>query len=95
MDSDKDAIRELLHLYCFHMDEGRFAELAALFDADAPARHASALAAPHKGATDATTARSATESARTLGPASLTMTAAPCFENVTVPSSNFALKVSS
>ncbi|MGA3004508.1 MAG: nuclear transport factor 2 family protein [Acetobacteraceae bacterium] len=34
MDSDKDAIRELLHLYCFHMDEGRFAELAALFAAD-------------------------------------------------------------
>ena len=31
---DKDAIRELLHLYCFHMDEGRFAELAALFSAD-------------------------------------------------------------
>jgi hypothetical protein len=31
MDSDKDAIRELLHLYCFHMDEGRFAELATLF----------------------------------------------------------------
>jgi SnoaL-like domain len=34
MDSDKDAIRELLHLYCFHMDEGRFAELGALFVAD-------------------------------------------------------------
>jgi SnoaL-like domain len=34
MDSDKDAIRELLHLYCFHMDEGRFAELGALFAAD-------------------------------------------------------------
>jgi hypothetical protein len=31
MQSDKDAIRELLHLYCFHMDEGRFEELAALF----------------------------------------------------------------
>jgi len=31
---DKDAIRELLHQYCFHMDEGRFAELAALFAAD-------------------------------------------------------------
>ena len=31
MDSDKDAIRELLYLYCFHMDEGRFTELAALF----------------------------------------------------------------
>jgi hypothetical protein len=34
MDSDKDAIRELLHLYCFHMDEGRFVELGALFAAD-------------------------------------------------------------
>jgi hypothetical protein len=34
MDSDKDAIRELLHLYCFHMDEGRFSDLAALFAAD-------------------------------------------------------------
>lgn len=34
MDTDKDAIRELLHLYCFCMDEGRFAELAALFAAD-------------------------------------------------------------
>jgi hypothetical protein len=31
---DKDAIRELLHRYCFHMDEGRFAELAALFAPD-------------------------------------------------------------
>ncbi len=28
---DKDAIRELLHRYCFYMDEGRFTELAALF----------------------------------------------------------------
>jgi hypothetical protein len=34
MDSDKDAIRELLHQYCFCMDEGRFTELAALFVAD-------------------------------------------------------------
>lgn len=34
MDSDKDAIRELLHQYCFCMDEGRFAELAALFTSD-------------------------------------------------------------
>ena len=31
---DKDAIREVLHRYCFCMDEGRFAELAALFTAD-------------------------------------------------------------
>jgi hypothetical protein len=31
---DKDAIRELLHHYCFCMDEGRFAELAALFATD-------------------------------------------------------------
>jgi SnoaL-like domain len=31
---DKDAIRELLHCYCFCMDEGRFTELAALFAAD-------------------------------------------------------------
>jgi 3-phenylpropionate/cinnamic acid dioxygenase small subunit len=30
----KDAIRELLHRYCFCMDEGRFAELAALFAED-------------------------------------------------------------
>ena len=34
MDSDKDAIRELLHQYCFFMDEGRFAELAELFTPD-------------------------------------------------------------
>ena len=27
MSEDKDAIRELLHLYCFCMDEGRFVEL--------------------------------------------------------------------
>jgi len=31
---DKDAIRELLHRYCFCMDEGRFDELAALFADD-------------------------------------------------------------
>jgi 3-phenylpropionate/cinnamic acid dioxygenase small subunit len=31
---DKEAIRELLHRYCFCMDEGRFAELAALFTED-------------------------------------------------------------
>ena len=31
---DKDAIRELLHRYCFYMDEGRFDELAALFSDD-------------------------------------------------------------
>ena len=31
---DKDAIRELLHRYCFCMDEGRFSELAALFSED-------------------------------------------------------------
>ena len=31
---DKDAIRELLHQYCFCMDQGRFAELAALFCTD-------------------------------------------------------------
>src|SRR6185312_10015336 len=34
MDNDKDAIRELLHSYCFCMDEGKFAELGALFAAD-------------------------------------------------------------
>ena len=34
MPEDKDAIRELLHRYCFCMDEGRFAELAALFAPD-------------------------------------------------------------
>jgi hypothetical protein len=34
MSDDKDAIRELLHQYCFHMDEGRFAELGALFAPD-------------------------------------------------------------
>jgi 3-phenylpropionate/cinnamic acid dioxygenase small subunit len=31
---DKDAIRELLHRYCFCMDDGRFTELAALFAED-------------------------------------------------------------
>jgi hypothetical protein len=34
MDSDRAAIQDLLHLYCFHMDEGRFTELSALFAAD-------------------------------------------------------------
>src|SRR5215471_14187186 len=34
MHEDKEAIRELLHRYCFYMDEGRFAELAALFAPD-------------------------------------------------------------
>jgi hypothetical protein len=34
MDDDKDAIRELLHRYCFCMDEGRFADLGELFAAD-------------------------------------------------------------
>jgi hypothetical protein len=31
---DKDAIRELLHRYCFCMDEGRFAELSEMFAED-------------------------------------------------------------
>jgi hypothetical protein len=31
---DKDAIGELLHRYCFCMDDGRFTELAALFAVD-------------------------------------------------------------
>jgi hypothetical protein len=34
MDNDKDAIRELLHLYCFHMDESRFGRLGVLFTQD-------------------------------------------------------------
>ena len=34
MDSDKNSIKDLLHLYCFHMDEGRFTELGVLFAAD-------------------------------------------------------------
>jgi 3-phenylpropionate/cinnamic acid dioxygenase small subunit len=34
MPEDREAIRELLHRYCFYMDEGRFTELAALFAAD-------------------------------------------------------------
>ena len=34
MSSDKDDIRELLHLYCFCMDEGRFGELSRLFATD-------------------------------------------------------------
>ncbi len=34
MPEDKEAIRELLHRYCFCMDEGRFVELAALFTED-------------------------------------------------------------
>jgi len=34
MSDDKDAIRELLHLYCFCMDEGRFAGLSELFAPD-------------------------------------------------------------
>jgi 3-phenylpropionate/cinnamic acid dioxygenase small subunit len=31
---DKDAIRELLAEYCFRLDDGRFAEMAALFTED-------------------------------------------------------------
>lgn len=31
---DKDAIRELLAEYCFQLDDGRFAEMAALFTED-------------------------------------------------------------
>ena len=31
---EKDAIRELLAEYCFRLDDGRFAEMAALFTAD-------------------------------------------------------------
>jgi hypothetical protein len=31
---DKDAIREVLHRYCFCMDEGRFVELSELFDTE-------------------------------------------------------------
>ena len=31
---DKDAIREVLAEYCFRLDEGRFAEMAALFTED-------------------------------------------------------------
>jgi len=34
MADEKDAIRELLHRYCFCMDEGRFTDLAALFTDD-------------------------------------------------------------
>ncbi len=34
MPEDKDAIRDVLHRYCFCMDEGRFTELAALFADD-------------------------------------------------------------
>ncbi len=32
--SDKDDIREVLHLYCFYMDEGKFDELSTLFAPD-------------------------------------------------------------
>lgn len=31
---DKDAIRDLIHHYCFHMDAGRFTELGHLFAED-------------------------------------------------------------
>jgi uncharacterized protein (TIGR02246 family) len=31
---DKDAIREMLAEYCFRLDDGRFAEMAALFTED-------------------------------------------------------------
>jgi hypothetical protein len=31
---DKDAIREVLAEYCFRLDDGRFAEMAALFSED-------------------------------------------------------------
>lgn len=32
--ADKDAIRELLAVYCFHLDDGDFAGMAALFTED-------------------------------------------------------------
>lgn len=32
--ADKDAIRELLAIYCFHLDAERFEEMAALFTED-------------------------------------------------------------
>ena len=57
---DKDEIRELLHQYCFCMDEGRFAELGALFADDgewvAPYRQA-------RGPADHTTRTPATSRA--------------------------------
>ena len=31
---EKDAIREVLAEYCFRLDDGRFAEMAALFTED-------------------------------------------------------------
>jgi uncharacterized protein (TIGR02246 family) len=31
---EKDAIREVLALYCFHLDDGKFAAMAALFTED-------------------------------------------------------------
>jgi hypothetical protein len=31
---EKDAIREVLATYCFHLDAGRFDEMAALFTED-------------------------------------------------------------
>ena len=31
---DKDAIRDVLAEYCFRLDDGRFAEMAALFTED-------------------------------------------------------------
>ena len=34
MSADKDEIRELMHRYCFCMDEGRFGELSRLFAPD-------------------------------------------------------------
>ena len=34
VESEKDAIRELLATYCFHLDNYRFAEMAALFTED-------------------------------------------------------------
>ena len=33
-EADKNAIRELLATYCFHLDNYRFAEMAALFTED-------------------------------------------------------------
>lgn len=32
--ADKDAIRELLAVYCFHLDDGAFEQMAALFTED-------------------------------------------------------------
>jgi 3-phenylpropionate/cinnamic acid dioxygenase small subunit len=50
--ADKDAIRELLARYCFHLDNDRFDDMAALFTADGVWETAFGTGTGHQGIAD-------------------------------------------